>query len=55
MTTENMMIESLKSFCDSLGIPHMSADEIFHQYNEILTAQDKDYLLSFIEDWEALF
>jgi len=48
----NSLIDEFETFCKDNNLPHMSADELFHEKYEVLTYEQKSYILDFIERWE---
>ena len=46
------LIAEFEMFCKANNLPHMSADELFHEKYDILTSEQKSYILGFITRWE---
>lgn len=52
--TLDELCDEFQSFCAENNLPQMSADELFQEKYEVLTEEQKTYILGFIEQWEAL-
>lgn len=46
------LCEEFEMFCKENNLPHMSADELFAEKCDVLTSEQKSYILGFIERWE---
>ena len=46
------LIDEFEMFCKDNNLPHISADELFHEKYEVLSEEQKTYILGFIERWE---
>lgn len=46
------LIEEYNTWIAKQGLPLMSADELFHEKYEVLTQEQKTYILGFITRWE---
>jgi hypothetical protein len=52
MTALDTLIIEFQAWCKGNNLPQMSADELFCEKVDVLTAEQKSYLLEFIERWE---
>lgn len=48
----DQLINEFQTFCSENNLPQMSADELFHEKYEVLTQEQKTYILDFISRWE---
>ena len=48
----NMLIQEWETWCAANVLPCMSADELFAEKCDVLTKEQKSYILGFIERWE---
>ena len=47
------LINEFQTFCSENNLPQMSADELFFEKYDVLTQEQKTYILGFITRWEA--
>ena len=48
----DQLINEFQTFCSDNNLPQMSADELFAEKCDVLTKEQKSYILGFIERWE---
>lgn len=50
---EEELSEEFKSWCNTNKFPLLSADELYDEYEEILSDNQKTYIKDFIERWNS--